>query len=146
MTPQEFATYRQRTLIGVSITVVPPLGQYDPDEADQPRHESLVVQAGDRALAHARPVGARGDGRRLDLHRQHDFVGGHTREQDPIVATQVHLTYRFKRATWLAADANFYTGGRTTIDGRQNLDLQRNSRIGATFSTRSIGIRRSACR
>jgi hypothetical protein len=36
---------------------------------------------------------------------------------------------------WLAANANFYTGGRTTIGGKQNLDLQRNSRLGATFSS-----------
>ena len=48
--------------------------------------------------------------------------------------TQVHVTFKFKRNVWLAADANYYTGGRTTIDGRKNLDLQRNSRIGATFS------------
>ena len=64
-----------------------------------------------------------------------DFVGGRTREQDPIIATQVHLTYKFKRSMWLAADANYYTGGTTTIGGKQNLDLQRNSRIGATFSS-----------
>jgi hypothetical protein len=36
---------------------------------------------------------------------------------------------------WLAGDANYFTGGRTTIGGKQNLDLQRNSRIGATFSS-----------
>jgi len=63
-----------------------------------------------------------------------DFFGGSTREQDPIVAAQFHLTYRFRRTMWLAGDANYYTGGRTTIGGRQNLDLQRNSRVGATFS------------
>ena len=63
-----------------------------------------------------------------------DFLGGRTREQDPIAATQVHLTYKFQRSMWLAADANYFTGGRTTIGGKQNLDLQRNSRIGATFS------------
>ena len=64
-----------------------------------------------------------------------NFLGGRIREQDPIVATQVHLTFKFKRSMWLAADANYYTGGQTTIGGRQNLDLQRNSRIGATFSS-----------
>ena len=64
-----------------------------------------------------------------------DFFGGRTREQDPIAATQIHLTYKFKRTMWLAADANYFTGGRTTIGGKQNLDLQRNSRIGATFSS-----------
>jgi hypothetical protein len=63
-----------------------------------------------------------------------DFFGGRVREQDPIVATQVHLTFKFKRSMWLAADANYYTGGQTTIGGRQNLDLQRNSRTGATYS------------
>ena len=29
MTPKEFATYRHQTIIGVSVTVAPPLGQYD---------------------------------------------------------------------------------------------------------------------
>ena len=67
-----------------------------------------------------------------------DFLGGRTREQDPIVATQFHLTYKFTRTMWLAGDANYYRGGRTTIGGRQNLDLQSNSRVGATFS-RALG-------
>ena len=30
MTPQQFASYQQRTIVGVSLTVAPPLGQYDP--------------------------------------------------------------------------------------------------------------------
>jgi hypothetical protein len=64
-----------------------------------------------------------------------NFVGGRTRTQDPIVATQGHLTYKFDRNTWLAADANFFAGGRTTLGGTENLDLQRNSRVGATFSS-----------
>jgi hypothetical protein len=63
-----------------------------------------------------------------------EFVGFRTREQDRIVATQFHFTRRFSPAMWLAADANFYAGGRTTIGGKQNVDLQKNSRIGATFS------------
>ena len=63
-----------------------------------------------------------------------DFFGGRTRKQDPIAAAQVHVTYRFKRTMWLAGDANYFTGGQTTIGGKLNLDLQRNSRVGATFS------------
>jgi hypothetical protein len=49
----------------------------------------------------------------------------------------------------LAGDANLFSGGRTTIGGQQNLDLQRNSRVGATFSTaldRHQAIRRSISR
>mgnify|MGYP003400205616 FL=1 len=54
-----------------------------------------------------------------------------------------------KSVRWLAADANYFTGGRTTIGGTENLDLQRNSRIGATFSsalTRRQAIRVSVSR
>ena len=78
-----------------------------------------------------------------------NFFGGSTREQDPIVAMQFHLTYRFQRSMWLAGDANYFTGGRTTIGGRQNFDLQRNSRVGTTFSralTRQSAIRMSVSR
>ena len=59
------------------------------------------------------------------------------------------MTFKFKRTMWLAADANYFTGGRTTIGGKQNLDLQRNSRIGATFSSalgRGQAIRMSVSR
>ena len=63
------------------------------------------------------------------------FRGTGTREQDPIAAVQLHVTYKFKRTMWLAGDANYFTGGRTTINGRHNVDLQRNSRVGATFSS-----------
>ena len=74
-----------------------------------------------------------------------DFFGGRTREQDPIAATQIHVTYRFTRTMWLAGDANYFTGGRTTIGGKQSLDLQRNSRVGATFSPRSTAATRFVC-
>jgi hypothetical protein len=77
------------------------------------------------------------------------FLGGNTRDQDPIVATQFHLTYKFARTMWLAGDANYFTGGRTTIGGRRNFDLQRNSRVGVTFSralTRQSAIRMSVSR
>ena len=64
-----------------------------------------------------------------------NFAGGTcTREQDAIVLLQGHLTYRFTRVMWLAADGNYFRGGTTTIGGKQNIDFQNNSRIGATFS------------
>ena len=53
---------------------------------------------------------------------------------------------RVRRSMWLAADANFYSGGRTTVGGTQNADLQKNARVGATYSlgvTRRQAIRAS---
>ncbi len=138
MTPQEFTSYRQRTIVGVSLTVAPPLGQYD---------STKLINLGTHRWSFKPEVGisrAYGASGQWVVEAMAGvwiftdntaFLGGRTREQDPIVATQVHVTHKFTRTTWLAANANFYTGGRTTIGGRQNLDLQRNSRIGATFSS-----------
>jgi Putative MetA-pathway of phenol degradation len=135
MTPQAFASYRQETIAGISLSVVPPLGQYD---------SSKLINLGTNRWSFKPEVGvSRTYGQWVVegmagiwlFTDNTDFVGGRTREQDPVAAVQAHLTFKFTRTMWLAGDANYYTGGQTTIGGRQNLDLQRNSRIGATFST-----------
>jgi len=134
MTPQGYASYRQQTIVGISATVAPPLGQYD---------SSKLINLGTHRWSFKPEIGlSRTYGQWVVeamagawfFTDNTDFLGGRTREQDPISALQVHLTYKFTRGMWLAADANYFTGGRTTIGGKQNLDLQRNSRIGATFS------------
>jgi Putative MetA-pathway of phenol degradation len=135
MAPQAFASYRHQTIVGASVTVAPPLGQYDPNR---------LINLGTNRWSFRPELGvSRAYGRWIVeamagvwlFTDNTDFIGGRTREQDPIVATQVHVTFRFKRNMWLAGDANYFTGGRTTIGGKQNLDLQRNSRVGATFSS-----------
>jgi Putative MetA-pathway of phenol degradation len=149
MTPKAFASYQLRTIVGVSVTVAPPLGQYDPTK---------LINLGTNRWSFKPEVGlSRGLGKWVVesmagvwfFTDNTDFLGGRTRAQAPIGAVQVHVTYRFQRTMWLAADANYYAGGRTTIDGTQNFDLQRNSRIGATFSTavaRGHAIRMSVSR
>ena len=135
MTPKEFASYRHKTIVGISLTVAPPLGQYDPAKLINlgTNRWSFKPEVG-LSQAHGQWVVETMAGVWL-FTRNTNFFSGSTREQDPIVAMQFHLTYKFQRTMWLAGDANYFTGGRTTIGGRQNFDLQRNSRIGATFST-----------
>jgi hypothetical protein len=134
MTPKAFASYRQQTIVGISLVMVPPLGQYD---------SAKLINLGTNRWSFKPEVGISRTYGQWVLEGMAgvwiftdntDFVGGRTRTQDPIVAFQFHLTHKFQRNMWLAGDANYYTGGRTTIGGKQNLDLQRNSRIGATFS------------
>ncbi len=149
MTPKEFAAYRQRLILGVSVTVAPPLGQYDPDKLINLGNNrwSIKPELGvSRAWGRWVAEGMAGVWLFTD---NNEFVGGRIREQDPIVAVQVHVTFKFKPNMWLAGNANYYTGGQTTIGGRQNLDLQRNSRVGATFSAglnRNSAIRLSVSR
>ena len=149
MTPKEFASYEHKTLVGVSLVVTPPLGQYDPAKLINlgTNRWSFKPEIG-FSQAHGKWVVEAMAGVWLFTDNT-NFSGGHTRDQDPIVGTQFHLTYKFQRTMWLAADANYFTGGRTTIGGRQNVDLQRNSRVGATFSralTRRSALRMSVSR
>jgi hypothetical protein len=135
MTPKEFASYQQARIVGVSITVVPPIGQYD---------SAKLINIGTNRWSFKPELGVSTTRGSWVLEAMAgvwlftdntDFFGGRTRQQDPIVATQIHVTYKFKRTMWLAGDSNYFTGGQTTIGGKENLDLQRNSRVGATFST-----------
>lgn len=60
-----------------------------------------------------------------------EFLGG-TRKQDPILSAEIHLVKRIRPGFWASLDANFYVGGRTSVNGGEQANLQRNSRIGAT--------------
>jgi len=136
MNLEEFASYRQRTNIGVSLIVSAPTGQYDPAKA---------VNIGANRWAFKPEVGVSHAFRKtrlvLDAYQgiwlytaNHNFLGGGTRTQQPIVITQFHLSYDVTPRLWVALDANYFRGGRTTVDGVSRNDLQSNSRIGATIS------------
>jgi len=130
---EEFARYQRKTIVGASLAIVAPLGQYDP---------ARFVNIGTNRWGAKPEIGiSRRFGRWFfDLYlgawffSANDNYQGRVRKQDPIASTQTHVSYAFKPRLWAAFDANFYTGGRTSIDGIPRFDLQRNSRWGATIS------------
>lgn len=63
-----------------------------------------------------------------------DGFEGSKVQQDPIGSLQGHLSYNFPRRVWLAFDVNYFTGGRTTVDGAAQGGLQKSSRVGLTLS------------
>ncbi len=62
-----------------------------------------------------------------------DFVAG-TLTQAPMFTSQAHLSYNLSVRAWVSADATFYAGGSTKVDGEVNASRQRNSRLGLTLS------------
>jgi len=134
MNPREFSTYRPRTLIGTSLTIKGPNGQYDSSKLINigtnrwsVKPEIGIVQVIGRWAIDAY-VGA------WFYTDNTDFAGGMTREQDPIFSTQAHVRYLIKPGLWAAIDGNFWVGGQTSFDGAVNDDEQRNSRVGLTVS------------
>lgn len=139
MSPKEFSTYRPRTLIGASLIIKGPTGQYD---------SSKLINIGTNRWSFKPEIGVvQVIGRwAIDAYvgawfftDNTEFFGGTTRAQDPIYSTQVHLRYLFKPGLWAAVDGNFWIGGQTSINGAANDDEQRNSRVGATLSMRLGG-------
>jgi hypothetical protein len=63
-----------------------------------------------------------------------DFFNGNRREQDPVYSLRAHAIYNFAGGAWGSLDATYYGGGRTTLNGTLNRDLQQNWRAGATLA------------
>ncbi len=151
MSPQEFLSFKPGTMIGTSLTVIAPTGEYDP---------SKLINIGTNRWAFKPEIGVvHVMGRwALDAYvggsfftDNTNFYGGSTREQDPIFSTQLHVRYLFKPGLWGALDGNFWRGGRSTVDGNVNDDKQHNSRVGATLSIRlgpqhSLGLLQAGAR
>ena len=130
----EYASYQQDLIVGASLSVSAPLGQYDP---------SKVVNIGTNRWSITPEIGiskARGPWT-LELIANGtwytdntDFYGGQTRAEEPIYAAQLHLLYNFRSGIWVALSSNYYTGGRTILNGVPGNDLEKNSRMGATIA------------
>src|SRR5262249_54791666 len=61
--------------------------------------------------------------------------GTNRQTESPVGSFEGHLSYDFKPRLWLSLDANFWFGGRTSLNGVPNtVTVQRNSRVGATGS------------
>ena len=125
LTPRESAAHRPATILGLSLSVAVPTGQYDP---------SKLINLGSNRWSFKREMGVSKTWGRwyLELYGgvwifsdNTNFYGGSVREQDAIGTFQAHVSYTFKPRLWLAADATFYAGGRTTLDGTAKADLQR---------------------
>jgi hypothetical protein len=131
---QEFAGFEQDLIIGASLQVSPPVGQYD---------ESRLVNLGTNRWSFKPELGVSKALGRLTLEGaaavtlytdNDDFYQGRSRSQDPLYSLQGHLIYSFRSGVWGSLDGTYFTGGRTTLDGELNDDLQQNWRVGATLA------------
>ena len=135
MSLKEFTGYEQDLIVGGSLRVIAPLGQYD---------DTRVVNIGMNRWSFKPEVGISKaiDQWTLELTaaatlftRNTDFYGGSTRAQDPIVLVQAHAIYSFSQSgVWSSLDATYFMGGRTTLNGVRGNDLQQNWRIGGTLA------------
>jgi len=131
---REFAGYRQNLVVGASLQLSAPIGDYDPDRLVNigtnrwaAKTEIGVSKAVNRWLFELALAGT-------FYEENDDFFGGRTRKQDPIYSLQAHLVRSFDRGIWIALDATQYQGGQTQTGGVVDRNRQSNSRFGLTLS------------
>ena len=136
-TPAEFARLRKRPLIvGTSITVSAPSGQYAP---------AKLVNIGTNRWAFKPEVGVSWPvmkrlyldlyaGISLFTHNTDFFPGNKLRQQGPVTSVQGHVSYTFRSRLWAAADMTWYRGGAVSVDHGTPTGEQNNSRAGMTLS------------
>jgi hypothetical protein len=131
----EFRGWREKHLIGLSITVVAPTGQHDPKRALNLGTNRWAFKP---ELGLTRRFGkwvAEGyGGTWLFTSNPKFYPGASTRAQRPIAAAEGHLGYYVRPGLWASFDSNFWAGGRSAVDGRKKQDAQRESRLGFTVS------------
>ena len=134
LTLPEFQTYRPNWVVGASLRVSVPLGQYD---------ESKLLNIGTNRFTFKPELGVSKTWRRwtfematsASLFTDNDeYLGTQHREQDAVFAQQVHVIRSFDKGFWAGLDATYYTGGRSTVDGVENDDEQSSSRAGLTVA------------
>src|SRR5439155_23749609 len=127
----EYATYHQAVIVGASLHVTAPLGQYD---------STKLLNVGTNRWSIKPELGVSKAWGPVTLEvipaitfftNNDDFLRGKTLAQNPIYSLQGHLIYEFSRALWATFDATYYTAGRTTIDGEKGERLE-NVRLGLT--------------
>lgn len=126
--PQEFMHWRQKVLLGASLKVKAPTGQYDPTK---------LINWGANRWGFKPEFGysQRWSGKWiLDAYagvwlfttnsdfwsRNIYYPGTRSQSQSPIGSFEGHLSYNFKPRLWASLDGNYWFGGKTSLNGIEN--------------------------
>lgn len=139
---QDFIKWEQKTLVGLSIKVVTPSGQYDPAKLINygANRWAFKPELGVSRRWHHWLVDSYGAvwfyTTNEEFFSRNQYNPGVTAQSEaPVGAFEGHLSYDVKPRFWASLDGNFWFGGRTSLNGKESLNtFQTNSRIGGTVS------------
>ena len=130
---KEFIAYKEGMILGTSVLVVAPLGQYDP---------SKLINLGSNRWVIRPRLGFSGRLKRWTLEAMADVYfftdnqeayGGTVMSQKPLYSMQANVIYTFRKGIWLAVSAGLADGGRPSVNGVEKEKIDRNTRLGAVL-------------
>jgi hypothetical protein len=121
---EKFASVKHKPILGSSLTVILPTGQYFSDK---------LLNLGTNRWSFKPELAFSYPFRKhwlIDVYaglwfftpNKEFFTGNSVRTQQPMGAFQAHLSYNINPKMWIAFDATYYTGGKSTIDDFINDD------------------------
>jgi hypothetical protein len=137
--PQQFSKWKQKLLLGASLKIVAPTGQYDPTKiVNWSIHRWAFKPEFGYSQRWGRWIldGYAGVWLYTTNPSYYDVPVPKPQTQAPIGSFEGHLSYDFpKQRAWASLDGNFWWGGITSLNGIRNLDTkQTGSRLGGTVS------------
>jgi hypothetical protein len=129
-----YSRYRPDLVVGASVQVAPPLGQYDPSRAVNLGTNRWAVKPDIGFAKTLAPFTFDLTAGVTLFTRNDNYFGGKKVDQAPLYSTQANLSYDFGSGIWAAFGVTYYEGGRTTLDGVARDDSLSNSRFGLTVA------------
>jgi hypothetical protein len=136
--PRDFVKWKQKRILGASLKIVAPTGQYSPTK---------LVNWGINRWAFKPELGysERWGHWILDGYAGAWFYTANPtfvaipepkpQTEDPVGSLEGHVSYSFTARAWASLDGNFWWGGVTALNGIRNLQTkQTSSRLGGTIS------------
>jgi hypothetical protein len=134
LSAKEFANYKQDLIVGVSLQVSAPLGQYD---------DTKLLNLGNNRWSFRPELGISKAWGPWTLEiapsvtfftDNPDFFYGRNFAQAPLYLVRTDLIYNFDSGAWIALDGAYFAGLRTTVNGVKGDNEQENARVGLTVA------------
>jgi len=134
LSAKEFANYKQDLIVGVSLQVSAPLGQYD---------DTKLLNLGNNRWSFRPELGiSKASGPWIlevapsvtFFTDDPDFFNGKNFAQEPLYLVRGSIIHNFDSGTWISLDGSYFTGLRTTVNGVKDDNEQENVRAGLTLA------------
>ena len=134
LSAKEFANYKQDLIVGVSLQVSAPLGQYD---------DTKLLNLGNNRWSFRPELGISKAWGPWILEvvpsvtfftDDPDFFNGRKFAQAPLYLVRSSAIYNFESGVWISLDGSYLTGLRTTVNDVRGNNEQENVRAGVTLA------------
>lgn len=131
---KEFRTFKQKTILGVSVVTSIPVGLYYADKR---------INLGNHRWGFKPEVGISKRFRHFYAEAytgiwlyttNTDYLVTKTLKQEAVFSIQGHIIYSFNNKMWIGVNCNWFQGGKTLVDDVPNGEMEDNWRIGGTWT------------